>query len=88
MEERACDGTENDGTDGTTRILTPVATDTQEMQDIIAAQPTVDAVPVIRCKDCAWYDDLDHCRNPKCVKSYYGTPVHPEHFCGFAVRDD
>lgn len=44
-EETAADGTENDGTDGTTRIVHAVATNTQEMLDLIADQPRVAAVP-------------------------------------------
>ena len=40
-EAEATDGTENDGSDGTTRIEFPVQTDTQEMIDLIADQPTV-----------------------------------------------
>lgn len=41
MQSAACDGTENDGSDGTTRIEYPVQITTQEMIDLIASQPTV-----------------------------------------------
>lgn len=41
-EEKACDGTENDGSDGTTRVLQPVPTTTSEMIDLIAEQPTIE----------------------------------------------
>ena len=41
-EEKACDGTENDGSDGTTRVLHPVPTTTREMIDLIADQPTIE----------------------------------------------
>ena len=44
-EEKACDGTENDGSDGTTRVLHPVPTTTREMIDLIADQPTIEAEP-------------------------------------------
>lgn len=47
-EEKACDGTENDGSDGTTRVLYYVPTTTAEMIDLIAAQPTIEAEPVKR----------------------------------------
>ena len=35
-----------------------------------SAQPTVDAVPVIRCKDCKWYefDEKLHCGLPHGVR--------------------
>lgn len=49
-EEKAADGTENDGTDGTTRIIHAVQTTTQEMLDLIAEQTTVDAVPVVHAQ--------------------------------------
>ena len=46
-EEKATDGTENDGTDGTTRIVHAVQTTTQEMLDLIADQPTAAALPAM-----------------------------------------
>ena len=52
-EEQACDGTENDGSDGTTRVLHPVPTTTREMIDLIADQPTIEAEPV---KHGRWVD--------------------------------
>lgn len=45
-ENLACDGTEDDGSDGTTRVLHPVPTTTSEMIDLIADQPTIEALPV------------------------------------------
>lgn len=52
MEATACDGTENDGTDGTTRIEYPVPLTTREMLDLIADQPTLAPAPapaIIKC---------------------------------------
>ena len=49
--------------------------------------PTVDAVEVVRCKNCDWYrDDGSICVNPKCTKSYYGCRVPKEHYCSFGER--
>jgi hypothetical protein len=89
-EEKATDGTENDGTDGTTRIVYPVKTTTQEILDLIADQPAVDAVVVIRCKDCGkWVDGA--CRH----FSSYGLQsfikvieyrTNPDDYCAFAER--
>lgn len=45
IEENATDGTENDGTDGTTRIVEPVRTTTREMMDLINDMPTMEAEP-------------------------------------------
>ena len=40
-------------------------------RDIADETPTVDAVPVIRCKDCKWYefDRKMHCGLPHGVRS-------------------
>jgi len=64
-EEQACDGTENDGSDGTTRVLHPVPTTTREMIDLIADQPTIEAEPV---KHGRWVETEDgewECTNCK-----------------------
>ena len=55
-EEQACDGTENDGSDGTTRVLHPVPMTTREIIDLIADQPTIEAEPV---KHGRWVDRFD-----------------------------
>ena len=62
MEEKAADETENDGSDGTTRIVCPVRTTTREMLDLIADQPTVEAVPSCTLEDgvvCSPYGPHD-----------------------------
>lgn len=62
-EENAIFGTENDGSDGTTKILLPVPTTTREMQDLVAMQPAVDAVPVVhgRWEPHPLYSGYDRC---------------------------
>lgn len=50
------------------------------------AFPTVDAVEVVRCKDCSFGDGDLICANPKCVKSWCGCPVRPEQFCSYGER--
>lgn len=44
-EEKEADRTENDGSDGTTRIVHPVETDMDEMINLISMQPTI--IPTI-----------------------------------------
>ena len=34
--------------------------DRQDIIDLINNQPTVDAVPVVRCKDCKYHDERDN----------------------------
>lgn len=57
--------------------------------------PTIDAVPVVRCKDCEWYDN-EHfrCENEK---HYYistswdiwiSRSHDPDHFCADGKRKD
>lgn len=56
------------------------------VRDICNA-PAVDAVPVVRCKDCDWYrEDESICVNPHCTKSYYGCRVPQKHFCSYGER--
>lgn len=50
--------------------------------------PAVDAVLVIRCRECYWGKGELICSNPKCTKSFYGCPVPPEHFCSYGERSD
>lgn len=46
----------------------------------VEKQPIVDAVEVVRCKECRYYDDSgDYCRIWCGVR-------HPEHFCGEGER--
>ncbi len=58
------------------------------LKAMINNQPTVDAVEVVRCKDCCWFRKREGsiCVNPKCVKSWYGCPVPAEHFCSYGER--
>lgn len=42
--------------------------------------------PVVRCKDCAWYDEQSCCVNPHCTKSYYGCRMSQDNFCSYGER--
>lgn len=61
-----------------------------KIQKLIADTPTVDAVPVVRCKDCKHYD------MGVCLKIYSDGNVHPEawqsrrpdDFCSYGERKD
>ena len=76
-EEKACDGTENDGSDGTTRVLHSVPTTTREMIDLIADQTTIEAEPVkhgrwdekkrfVECSACGERRMITHNFCPNC----------------------
>ena len=53
----------------------------------IDAAPTVDAVHVVRCRECKWWqedDDIGHCDNPDGLDNY----AKPEDFCSYGERKE
>ena len=51
----------------------------------IDAAPTVDAVEVVRCRECKWWqedDDIGHCDNPDGLDNY----AKPEDFCSYGEK--
>ena len=78
-EEQACDGTENDGSDGTTRVLHPVPTTTREMIDLIADQPTIEAEPV---KHGRWVHDINNLYGcSECMERETMSPKKLKPYC-------
>ena len=48
----------------------------EKIKAIIDRAPTVDAVEVVRCNDCRYYNlDGEYC-------GFWGGVRHPEHYCG------
>lgn len=47
--------------------------------------PVVDAVPVVRCKDCKWCEYWDSCKEYKCWHIGDGKiiPVEPNGYCSY-----
>lgn len=45
--------------------------------------PTVDAVPVVRCKDCKWWKTTEH---EKCVAYDAFWVTDPDDFCSWGER--
>lgn len=68
----------------------------QYVTDELMNYPTVDAAPVIRCKDCKWYQEgklltenrfcfrLKHPKEDRRVGYNFG----PEDFCSYGERED
>ena len=53
----------------------------------VYAAPTVDAVPVVRCRECKWWqedNDIGHCDNPDGLDNY----AKPEDFCSYGERKE
>ena len=59
---------------------------TPGIQQAVDEQPTVDAVPVVRCKDCKWlYDEMDD----YCCRSHRGlVRICENSFCSYGERKD
>lgn len=66
---------------------------------VIAHQPTIDAVPVIRCKDCKYYEVAElnndgtpdkRCKPSICANGWYEYAVErdPNWFCADAERKE
>ena len=48
---------------------------------------TVDAVEVVRCRECKWWhedDDIGHCDNPDGLDNY----AKPDDFCSYGERKE
>lgn len=63
----------------------------RQPQDDIDAQPTVDAVPVVRCKDCRYAEDYYHDGSIYCCIP--GKPMRwhdddPEWYCADGERKE
>ena len=46
---------------------------------ILKAIPTIDAVPVVRCKNCFYYKPFGECNNT-------GLTVKPDDYCSYGAR--
>ena len=57
----------------------------EEVVEFIKQQPTLDAVPVVRCKDCKHLMFSDF--YGECSKGYLGI-VRPDDFCSYGKRED
>lgn len=70
------------------RYILLMASRKQRDADILSVLPTVDAVPVVRCKDCKysehWYKDKRRCF--LWVKD--GIDVFNDGFCNYGERKD
>ena len=58
--------------------------DRQDIIDLINNQPTVDAVPVVRCKDCKYHDEGEN--YIYCCALKTKCPDDGEFFCKYGDR--
>lgn len=69
------------------RYILLMASRKQRDADILSALPTVDAVPVVRCKDCK-HHHYSVCEIPYCDRIDYGYGWKDEDFCSRGERKD
>lgn len=50
--------------------------------------PTVDAVPVVRCRDCKHYEIHKPKVLENCERNGYIIPMKPDDFCSYGERKD
>ena len=59
--------------------------DREQVYDIIDEQPIIDAVPVVRCKDCKWWrEETDH----TCRKWGGASPRNANGYCDDGERSE
>ena len=57
------------------------------VRSILHSAKTIDAGPVVRCRECKWWqedDDIGHCDNPDGLDNY----AKPEDFCSYGERKE
>ena len=60
----------------------------QDFADMISNVPTVDAVKVVRCKDCKHYEIHKPKVLENCERNGYIIPMKPDDFCSYGERKD
>ena len=65
-------------------------TDCNHVRDFLNALPTIDAVPVVRCKDCKHYQTDDWDGNTLCGCTLHSAmlDITPDSFCSYGERKD
>lgn len=71
----------------------PIRIGFDAIRGVIDNAPTIDAVEVVRCKDCRWYDNKygDVCHNPRYGDGHanYSPPyVDEEYWCKDGERKE
>ena len=57
------------------------------IRNFLNKQPTIDAVPVVRCKDCEFYDPRGYCDHIHWEDAEgWSKPVDPDDFCSHGER--
>lgn len=61
-----------------------------DVQEVLDAQPTVDAVPVVRCKDCRHWSEMQNltgaCLRHSVIDGSWWHGTDSTDYCSFAER--
>ena len=53
---------------------------------LVGSAPTVDAVPVVRCKDCVAYGEMYPGYDRRMICHKLALTFEPDHYCSMGVR--
>ena len=56
------------------------------LSSVVDSAHTIDAVPVVRCRECKWWqedDDVGYCDNPDGLDNY----AKPDDFCSYGEKE-
>ena len=68
--------------------------DVQTVRDILSDAPTIDAVPVVRCRDCKWFNHYTmECESDDVATDHEGGASFsinfgPDDFCSYGQRKE
>ena len=60
----------------------------QDIEEWLNNSPTIDAVPVVRCKDCKHYEIHKPKVLENCERKGYIIPMKPDDFCSYGERKE
>ena len=58
----------------------------QVFEKLVAGEPAVDAVPVVRCRDCEYFVNAAVNANGFLICGASGMEITPEDFCSYGER--
>ena len=60
----------------------------QDIEEWLNNAPTIDAVPVVRCRDCKHYEIHKPKVLENCERKGYIIPMKPDDFCSYGERKE
>ena len=60
----------------------------QDIEEWLNNAQTIDAVPVVRCKDCKYYEIHKPKVLENCERKGYIIPMKPDDFCSYGERKE